>query len=334
MIMSEQVIPRTYDDFIADPYNGALEDSFERYWYDRTLSDVIREMPEPKIVPIDDYRNMKVVEIAPPVATDHEISHDIVLSLPHLNAYDPRYYIRAKTLQLANPNYSVWLMPNNTFRDNAYIFNAEEKYRLAHGDMRPLGEIQMRALENHRPRLLSLAVSGYSQGGLAALALAGIKNGIPVSNVNADEIPSKSNRTMVQLIRDFSYSRSTEGLRAAVADAAIPALSEVMNSKQISDDNKRFLAKSVTPEGQIMRKAMTGSAEYLVQAALDNGVAVKLGYVATSRIFDVESISPLLRSSQSITVFQYEGEKFENKHATGDNVKLHALMANDGLRLP
>lgn len=278
--MSEHVISRTYEDLL-DVYHGALLEGIDEYWAARTPDDIRREMPEPMYVPIDADRSVKLIEIAPPDATDHDTSHDIAFSLPHLNPYNLKSYIRARTLQLANPNFSVWLVPDNTFRNKASIFNDEEKYRLAHGDIRPLGEIQMRAFERNPFRIEKLAATGHAQGGLAALALACIKGGIEVDRVNADEIPLKNADT----------------------------------------------------QGDTGQQVSVGSAEHLIEAALNNDVAVKLGFIANKHLLENETLISRLLDSPLLTVVQYQGERFKHMHTIDDRVKIHALMANDGLHL-
>lgn len=330
--MSVNPVFRTYESFNNAHSQGVLE-RIDEYWARRTYTDVLSEMPEPTYVSVDDDRKIKMVEVAPSSRTDHDISHDIALALPHLNAYNPRHYIRARTLQMANPNFSVWILPNNIVGNKAYFLNSREKARLAEGDMRPIGEIQMRAFENNRHGIGNLAVTGYSQGGLTALAMAAVDSDILVDRVNADEIPSKTNRPITQLIQDFRRSRSAEGLMAAVHDSGIKALSEAVSPKRQQRDIAQFLLTSLTGEGHIMRKAMSGSANKLVETAINRGITVKLGSVAGSKLFDVSSIDTRLLDSPLLTVVQYEGDKFEHMHVTGDNVKLHALMADDGLRL-
>jgi hypothetical protein len=333
MIMSEHVISRTYEDLLENVVEGVLQ-SVDEYWSERTYDDVLKEMPKATHVPIDENRTVRMIEIAPPDDT-HDFEQDIVLCLPYLNGYNPRHYIRARTLQLTNPNYSLWLIPNNTLGEKSYVFNDEEKARLAGGDMRPLGEIQMRAFEKISHGISKLAVTGYSQGGLTALAMASIDSGVLVNRVNADEVPSKTNRTVAELTKDFRNSRDTKSLKAAVKDADIPVLSEAMAARHVNWDIAQFAIKSLTTDGNIMRKAMAGSAEYLVDAILsrETDTTIKLGSVAGSHLFDVESISTELLNSPLLEIVQYVGGHFRHKHVTGDNVKAHALMANDGLRL-
>lgn len=331
--MSEHVISRTYEDLL-DNFNEGVLQGVDEYWAERTYDDVLREMPKATHVPIDENRTVRMIEIAPHDDT-HDFRQDVVLCLPYLNGYNPRHYIRARTLQLTNPNHSLWLIPNNTLGEKSYIFNKEEKARLAKGDMRPLGEIQMRAFEKLPQHIYNLAITGYSQGGLTALSMAAVDSNVPVNRVNADEIPSKTNRTTAELAKDFRSSRDNRSLKAAVKDADIPVLAEAMAARHVNWDIAQFAIKSLTTEGNIMRKAMTGSAEYLIEAILnrETDIIIKLGSVIGSKLFDVQSINPGLLSSPQLSVVQYQGGNFRHKHVTGDNVKAHALMANDGLQL-
>jgi hypothetical protein len=329
--MPERMIVRTHEDFL-DNYTEAVLQGIDEYWAKRTIEDVEKEMPEPEYVQIDD-RRVRLVEVAPSRRTDHDTSHDIALVLPYLNDYNPLQYMRARTLQLANPNYSVWLTPDNRFGSKNSIFNDEEKARVAQGDMRPLGEIQMRTFEKGEHRINNLAITGFAQGGMTALAMAAVDSKIHIDRVNADEVPSKKGRSGEQFLKDFDRSRSTVGLEAVVKEMAIPALTKIMRLRQTNTNKAEYLLKSKTPEGIMLAKAMAGSAEQLVGTALDKEIMVKLGSVANSQLFDIDSLSPQLLNSPLLTVVRYAGEQFEYMNVSGDNLKLHALMANDGLRL-
>jgi hypothetical protein len=290
-------------------------------------------MPEPEIVKIDDDRSVRLVEIAPSKETEHDTSHDIALVLPYLNDYNPIQYMRARTLQLANPNYSVWLTPDNRFGSKNSIFNDEEKARIAQGDLRPLGEIQMRTFENGKHRINNLATTGFAQGGMTALAMAAVSSEIRIDRVNADEVPSKKGRSAAQFLKDFDLSRSKEGLEATVKETAIPALTKFMRLRQPATNKAEYLLRSKTPEGIMLSKAMAGSAEQLVKTTIEKEIMVKLGSVANSQLFDVGSLDPELLKSHLLTVVRYAGDQFEHMNVSGDNLKLHALMANDGLHL-
>lgn len=330
--MPERMITHTHEDFL-DPYTEAVLHGIDEYWAKRSLEDVVKEMPEPEYVCIDDERRVRLVEIAPSRKTEHDFSHDIALVLPYLNDYNPIQYMRARTLQLANPNYSVWLTPDNRFGSKNSIFNDEEKARVAQGDLRPLGEIQMRTFEKGDHHIYSLAATGFAQGGMTALAMAAVESTIRIDRVNADEVPSKKGRSAAQFLKDFDLSRNREGLEAAIKETAIPALTKVMRMRQPDTNKAEFLLRSKTPEGIMLARAMAGSAEQLVGTALENDTMVKLGSVANSQLFDIDSLSPQLLNSPLLTVVRYVGEQFEHMNVSGDNLKLHALMANDGLQL-
>jgi hypothetical protein len=242
--------------------------------------------------------------------------------------------VRARAFQqLAAPNHTVWVMPNIVDNKPAYEFTAEQKARMSKGDMRPLGEVQAQAFEKLNEEKMyglgAISVSGYSQGGLTALALGATNSNLRIERINADEAPSVDDRTAEQLSKDFMKSGGPLELRRAIKAAGINALSQSMNMRRLGIDLARFVKNSKTPYGQLLNEAMTGSADYLVSRAVDKGVAVKLGYVAGSRLFDPKSI---ITVSGGLEIVRYEGKEFANRHATGDNVKLHALMADQGLR--
>lgn len=324
------MLVRSYDD-IVDPQTAAMIDGAYSYWQGKSLSDVIQEMPEPVHVDIGDDRTVKLIEVAPS-GFDHDLDRDIVLGLPFLNGYTPHHYIRAKTLQLlTNPNASVWILPNNGTADQAYDFNSNETKRLATGDIRPLGELYIRAFENLSTQVGTLALSGYSQGGLTTLAMAAVgSDRLMIDRVNADEAPSVTDRSAKQLSRDFTRSGGWGDLKGAVKDANIQALSEAMSTPRLVKDIAKFGAASLTKQARLLKQAMSGSAHELVEAAVNNGVHVKLGSVAASKLFEIESIDV---NSTMLTTVQYVGAPFEHRHATGDNVIAHGVMANHGLQL-
>lgn len=326
----KDMLVRSYDD-IVDPRTAAMIEGVYAYWEGKDLHDIEREMPEPVHVDIGDDRSVQLIEVAPS-SFDHDLSRDTVLCLPFLNGYTPHHYIRAKTLQmLTNPNSSVWILPNNGTANQAYRFNTNEAKRLVNGDIRPLGEMYIRAFENLSTTVGTLALSGYSQGGLTTLAMAAVgSDRLTIDRVNADEIPSAADRTAKQLSRDFARSGGWNDLKGAVADAHIQALSEAMSTPRLAKDIAKFGLASLSKEARLLKQAMSGSAHELVEQAINNGVQVKLGSVAASRLFEVESIDV---TSSMLTTVQYVGAPFEHRHATGDNVIAHGVMANHGLQL-
>lgn len=330
MMTERDVLVRNFGDVVC-PQTEAMIESVYEHWYGKSYHDVAAEMPEPMYINIPGDRKVQTIEVAP-TGSDHDITRDIVLGLPYLNGYTVHHYIRAKTLQLlTHPNSSVWIMPNNGSDKSAYQFNTEENCRLSNGDIRPLAEMQLRAFENSSARFGTLAITGYSQGGLTAVAMAAVgSDKLVIDRVNADEMPSRSNRTAKQLGKDFMSSGGLPELKGAVKDANIAALSEAMSTRRLGADLVKFGVTSLGKEAKLLKHAMSGSAQGLIEQAMNNGVHIKVGSVAGSSLLDIESIdteSPLL------TAVQYVGQPFDRRHATGDNVIAHAIMANDGLRL-
>lgn len=332
MSETNTVIHETYDNMIDGDIQNRI-DSVHDYWQGKKLSDLV--MPEAQTIPIDDIRDVKLVEILP---DDKEVDPDrtIVLALPYLNGYTPHHFIRAKTLQiLTAPNHRLLLLPNSVDNKPAYQFTFDQERRLGERNFMPLGEVYSKALEvvdsTTEYGLGSLAISGFSQGGLTALAIAAVNSSshLHVELVNADETPSQSERTAKQLSSDFMQSSGLRHLWKSIHESRIPALSQAMNIPRLSSDLVKFGFKSRSPEAKLLQEAMSGSADYLVERATNKNVFVKLGFVAASSVFDPSSITT---RAENLEIIEYGGSHFKRKHATGDNVILHALMADQGLR--
>ena len=314
--------------------NGQLRSSIERvhnYWSGKSLRDVVEEMPEPTVVSINEMHDVAVVQIEPN-SIDYDQSRDILLALPYLNGYTPHHYIRAKTLQLlATPNHNMWLLPNRIGNKPAYSFDSDQRKLLSEGNMSPLGEVYYGAFDaiNRDRTLGAVSVSGYSQGALTALAIAGVnQTSFSIERVNADEAPSQIDRDEKHLQRDFMKSSSLFNLMAAVKNADIKPLSQAMNIPRLVLDRARFSMNSQSSEAKMIHNAMTGSASELVRRAVESGAAVKLGYIAGSTLFDPSSVG---YARNGLDIVEYQGAPFDRKHASGDNVVAHAIMALQGL---
>lgn len=321
-----------YESLVDDRLLAGIE-RVEQHWAGKSLKDVAAEMPQTEYIPVDDERAVELLELRPPDAL-HDTSREIILGLPYLNSVTPHHYIRAKTLQLlAGPSHSVWVLPNNSRGHTAYTFTGKEKIRLARGDMSPLGEMHTRAFEKLHHDLSgglgAISLTGYSQGGLTALAMAAVNgSSLNIVNVNADEVPSVGDRKAPELASDFKSSSPAKDFFGAIRDAEIPALSQAMNKFRATRDVLRFLLESKTLEGKLMNEAMTGTVNELVQRSINNGVAVKLGRMAGSTLFDPESITV---NSDGLRIVTYEGAPFDRLHGTGDNPYAHAFAADHGI---
>ncbi len=327
----QDVITETYETMLDPELQLGLE-RVATYWEGKSLPDVVAEMPFADTIAIDAMRDVKLVEIEPE-GDDNDPSRTLVVGLPYLNGYTPHHYIRAKTLQLlVAPQSSVWIMPNSVDNKPAYEFTAKQKEMLARGDIMPLGEVQTMAFEKLAERagrkLGALSLTGYSQGALTVLAMGATNSMLNIERINADEPPSKTDRTHKQLKKDFLKSSSLGNLRSAVSNAEITALSQAMNIPRLSLDLLKFGINSQKADAKLLHQAMTGSADALVERSLSKGIVVKLGSIAGSCLFDPASISTV---SDGLEMVHYNGPQF-NKHATGDTPQLHALMAEQGLR--
>lgn len=315
----------------ADMQSGI--DRVHQYWEGKNLRDVMAEMPAAQSISIDDMRDVQLVEIEPDL-NEADNSRAILLAQPYLNGYTPHHYIRAKTLQLlAGPNHAIWLLPNSVDKKPAYTFTSAERDRLTQGNMMPLGEVFSRAFEiiggqRKYGGLGALSITGYSQGGLTALAMGAVNSDLQIDRVNADEAPSIRDRDAKTLSKDFKTSSGFWELRGAVKDSNVKALSQAMNLPRFGVDIARFAAQLGTADAKMLNEAMKGSADYLVERTVRKGVFVKLGYIAGSSLFDPESIDT---QSDGLRIVRYEGEMFKYRHPTGDNVISHAVMASHGL---
>ena len=296
---------------------------------DAELQELVHRQADTLHVPIDDgARHVQMLYLPPKGDVDE--TRTIALGTPYLNGISVPQYIRAKTLQeLAAPNVGMYLMPNNTSRNSAYALNPEEQRRLHKGDISPLGEMKMAALEqlNKARPMGSLALTGYSQDALTVLAMgAAGSNTLHVSMINADEADSKIGRSAKDLQKDFTKPGITP-LRNAIKDADIDALTQAMNPLRLGRDFFSFSREKPRPDSKAIHYALTGDANYLLDALIYGGTPVKLGFAADTLIFDPESIRP---DHDNLRVVRYNG-RYDRGHATGDNVIAHALMAQDGL---
>ncbi len=301
------------------------------HWAGKDLRDVVTEMPEPTYVPIDEMRDVQLMQILPDSA-DFDTTRTTALGLPFLNGLSPHQYIRAKTLQLIlDPEVPLIVMPNNSSKNSAYTFTTEDRRRLAMGNIRPLGEIELLAFEelDKQRSLGALSITGYSQGALTALAMGAVGSSrLHVTNINADEAPSKFGRSVKRLAKDFQ-SGGLSQLFGAVKDADIDALSEAMRAPGLLLDIVRFGMQSLRADSKLIQRSMVGDVDGLVAGVDLQDVPVKLGFVEGSPMFSPSFESADLLSKH-VTTIGYDGPG-NRGHATGDNVILHALMAVDGL---
>lgn len=301
------------------------------YFANKSLADVMQDMPEPTYVDIDDSRQVQLLELMPDTS-DVDETRTIALGLPFLNGLAPHQFMRAKALQLmVGPEVPVVVMPNNSSKDSAYSLTDEQRARLAGGNIKPIGEIQVAAFEklNATKRALgALQLTGYSQGGLTVLAMGAVGSAeLHVTSINADEAPSKMGRNLKQLKSDFLDGGMFDVPNEA-KETDIDALVEAMTKPKFTIDVARFVAQSLRKDSKLIQYAMTGSAENVVAEAATSGVPIKLGYVKASPMFDPASI---MTEDNHVGFVSYRAG-FERGHAVGDNIIKHALMAKQGIR--
>ncbi len=302
----------------------------QHHFYGMNLAEVEQEMPDAQRIGIYDGRTVEVAVVDPDSGEDRDEQDDLVLAEPYLNGWTPHHYIRAKALQhIVAPNSRVIVLPNSSFGHQSYSFTDTEQQKLKHGDIAPLSEQQMKALE--RLDIKTAWLTGYSQGATNVLGIASIgSDKIDVAKVNADEVPSETGRDAKALQKAFMESGGLGALRAAVRDACINALAEAMSPRRLAVDLTKFGLVSQRGWAKDMAQTMTGSAEGLVQGAIRQlgKHAVKVGFIEGSSLFDPSSLSP--ETEQAIRLVHYKGNLMHG-HASGDNVYMHAAMVRDGL---
>jgi len=307
-------------------------------WQSVTLGDINSQMAELRPAYVDIGRNetVGVVSLVPDAKDYDETSH-VALMLPHQQSWKPSMFIRAKIMQqTVAPNSTIHVFPNNSVGKRYYQFPAEMISRVTQGLLAAdagivlLGNMQAAALEKLVGRNPSdLKLTGYSMGGLAALSVASMSNhDLPISHVNADEVPSAENRDVLSLRKDFFHSSSWGRQRAAVRDSGLPALSKALNRPRMAGDLAKFALALGIQENQVLEQSMTGSADALIAKVEANpSIKIKLGYVAGSKIFQPQS------TYSSRSVRQQYGTDDDYRHAFADNVFAHALMVRDGFSL-
>jgi hypothetical protein len=248
----------------------------------------------------------------------------VVLYTPHLQGAKPAMFIRSAVARdVVAPNSRMVVFPNNSVANEFYTPTDDEIHRLAYGNLKVSAERDVRALERLGVKG-KVAVSGYALGGLQAAALASVgSDQFEVDVLNADEAPNKF-RTAEDLRGTFLVSGTWREQRAAVADAALPALSAALNVPRLAIDYANYGFQSLSRHSRIMLQAMANSRPNLVELINDaqrrnSEIAVKLGYVSGS------AITYSAQWHEYTNWAKYSGEA-AHAHPTGDNVMAHALM--------
>jgi len=315
----DPTVPDELVDLLANP---SVQETHE-FWQNRSLQDVCAAMPEPVVT---EYGRAVVLD---PVDAEWDGTTS-VLALPFQQAWKPSMFIRAAYAHQAVAAESrMVVLPNNSATDTYYHFERAELRKLSAGNLNPLFEHQARVLEALGVEG-KVTLSGYSMGALTVLGLAKVcSDEFTVVSVNADEAPT-GGREPKELRKAFMASGGWSEQRAAVADARLPALSEVLHARRLVLDYVRFGLASLGAENKALAAGMArvdfgellsgGRAQF-------PGAIMKLGHVADSRLVQLEHVPQALRD-----IRRYSGAG-AHKHATGDNVVAHALMMLDAQRL-
>lgn len=316
------LVPEQVDHYLDDAH---VQDTLER-WQQAELEPTLASMPAVKSMRLDDDRRVGYVDLHPAAGpTTDEV---IVLPLPHQQAWKPSMFVRAELMrQILAPQGRVIAFPNNSREaENYYTFTRPEQRKLAKGDISPLSELQVRVLE--KLQLSRISVTGYSLGGLSALGIASVGSPqLEITHVNSDEMPY-SFRKLPQLKKDFLKSGGWGDQRAAIADAALPVLSEVFSRRNMGRDYANFGLSTFIGENADLLNMMAGSKLGLLDKALEANpqANIKVGRVVGSLLFG----AGFPTYPGKVSDVEYTGEG-SHMHATGDNPVAHALMAKDGL---
>lgn len=302
-------------------------------WINTSYDDVVEAATATPSSELTEFHSRAFV--LQPETRDFDETKSVALALPHLNGWTPHHYIRAKVMQqVVCPDNRLIVFPNNSFGQTNYDLknlNDKQVRMFENGSMKPVAIKHMRTLEelNRKQPLGSVALSGYSLGGNIVLSMANLESdSVEVTNVNADETPSKVNRMPSELKKDFMQSGGVGELRSAIQESEIDALMSAMRINRMALDLARFGIKSLGKDAKLVAQGMSDSIglELLSLSGKSDKLQVKLGYVEGSRIFDPTAISK--KTFAQVTAY---GGKGFHKHASGDNPYVHALMANDGL---
>lgn len=334
-IQSAELLTPKYDLVVPNQLTPLVTDHVREVharWQHKTFRDIKKEAAEVPLDLIDvsdeygvDYeRKIGVFTLDP--EGDRDESLDGVLILPYQQHFKESMYNRAKVFQeVVFPNHRLYVVAKNSVGHGYFSFTKEEKEQLANGDSAPLEQMILAGLKVRG--VGNVAVSGFSEGGINAVGLAAVNHGdINITHVNADEAPSKHDRTAKQVQKDFTKSGGPIKQLLAIHDSATPAASRALSVPRLAKDYAAFGVTSLSETSKLLLKAMAGSIEDDVRTIVSSHpeTVIKLGYVAGSRMFDPESVAPHLARQ-----VEYTG-RAARAHATGDNIFAHALMALDG----
>lgn len=299
-------------------------------WQTRSADEVFESMVTPEVIDLGN-RRVRAAVIRPEGEADDTA---LVLSLPFQQGWKPSMDIRARVLRdVVAPNSTMIVFPQNSRESQAryYELNKDELEKVAGGVLRPVAELQLRTLE--KLGIGKAALTGYSLGALLSLNMAATgSDKIEITRVNADEAPSKIGRSAKELNQDFRKSGGPFAQRKSMKDSGLPSIMDVLSVPRMVEDYANFGLSLGIAENKALSQGMAGGIESLVVGARQQNpdTRIKLGYVAGSKLFDVDSISKAMLFDRSpeakLHAYKYSGEG-THMHTTGDNPVAHALMA-------
>jgi hypothetical protein len=252
----------------------------------------------------------------------------LVLASSYLQAWKPSKAISARFAHdVVNPNGITIVLPNNSGDQRYYEFTDEELAKMNEGNLAPLYEKRLASVEKclGGRAVGEVIFGGYSQGALVALGMAAVgSDRFNVSRVSSFESPAEE-RTPKKLKSAFSSSGGPIDQTRAIADAAIPALSESLSIGKLTKDYYRFGVELVKPESKALRAGMASpKLEGLARQALDrnDGIGITLGFIEGSKMLGDFTLDSGLQVSR----FDIGEGPGSHKHATSDNIVANALM--------
>jgi hypothetical protein len=307
----------------ADHLNAVQE-----HWQTVTLDQVKSEMVEPETFRVPGgYVRAHILE------PTGELNEDltIVRFSEHQQPYNVTQHVGAAvTRDIVAPNSRVIMFTNNSFRKTANSLSKDQIKHAKEGSLHPVAEDKMRVIE--RLAVKNALLTGFSLGGvLAAETTAVGSDKVNITHLNIDEAPSKTARTAKQLQKDFMKSGGWGDQQKAMEESRIPAFQDIRKAFRLGPDYAKFGIATLLPMNKAIQEGMRGTIDPVVYEALHKypGIAIKIGSIAGSRLFDPASIAPKLQ--REVDMVQYEGDLF-HAHASVNNPFIQAAMVKDCIR--
>jgi hypothetical protein len=233
-------------------------------------------------------------------------------------------------LMLANdhkgPNQSFVLSSEDKKRmkEDASLAAIAEKYVLALGKLKELGVLGAG----------SIALTGYSMGANMSIEMAGLDSDLEISVLNADEGPSRKDRTPKELQKDFLKSGGFGQQQKSMAESGFGTLMSPFTGANLAIDYAKFGFKTLTSVSKAVHSAMAGNTdEALIKATRRRPhMTIKIGRVVGSSLVYESPVLCGLEQEGRVRTRLYSGDA-ANGHTTGDNYPAHALMVKDGLQV-